>query len=132
MTSDPHLDAELGALRRTLSKTRSAANRMVWRAATQRRSSAIARLLRVLPRLVLAPTVDRTKGPTGWFITATGIDGASQLVLEIMSATAARTIEQLAEPIRVQVHHSELVDIVRLERLRHDGNVTVGFVEAQP
>jgi hypothetical protein len=129
---DALLDAELGALRRTLSRTRSVTNRVVWREAMQKRSTRIARVLRLLPRLVLAPTVDRTKGSTGWLITVTGIDGMSQAVIEVLTITTARTIEELSEPISVQVHRRDLVDVAGIEELQHDETLTVVFTESGP
>jgi hypothetical protein len=117
-------------MRRLVSRARSVANRATWREAMQHRTSAIARILRVLPSCMLASMAERTKGPNGWLISATGADGVRQVVLEVMTGTKAHAVEDLGMPIPVHVHRTELIDVARLEELLHDGSVTVVFVEA--
>lgn len=108
------------------------ANKTAWRAAVQRRTSRIARILRVLPSVVVAPTVERAKASARWIITATGVDGVSQVALEVVTGATARTIEQLGEPIAVHVHRPDLVDLARLDELELGGSVSVVFAEARP
>jgi hypothetical protein len=123
---------ELKAVRRVLSRTRSAANTIVWGAAMQRRSSRIAGILRSLPNLVLGPIVNRTKGPGAWLVTVQDADGREQLALRVVTHGAAQTVEQLAEPIPIRVHRRELVNLPRLQQLLRNGSVTVEFTEARP
>jgi hypothetical protein len=125
-----HSDAELKVLRRLVSRTRSATNKIAWRAGVQRRTSRIAGILRSLPNLVLVPIVSRSKGPEAWFVTVADIDGGDRLAVEIVTRAATGTVEGLAEPIPVRVHRRDLVDVDRLERLQRTGKVSVVFVEA--
>lgn len=132
MMPDPLLDPELAALRRLVSRTRSSANKMVWRAAVQRRTARIAGILRSLPKLIVAPGVDRMKGPKAWLITATSIDGVSQVVLELLTGTTGHTVADLGVPIPVRVRHRDLVDVTRLDQLLRNGSLTIEFAEALP
>jgi hypothetical protein len=105
---------------------------MVWRAAVQRRTARIAGILRSLPKLIVAPGVDRMKGPKAWLITATSIDGVSQVVLELLTGTTGHTVADLGVPIPVRVRHRDLVDVTRLDQLLRNGSLTIEFAEALP
>ena len=131
MRPDPCFDREIGALRQTVSRTRSAANRILWRHAMQRRSTAIARILRTLSILIVAPGVGRAKAPNGWIVTAMGVDGGSQVLLEVMTATTGHTIAELGMPIPIRVHRRELVNLPLLQQLQQAGSVTVELAEAR-
>jgi hypothetical protein len=122
-------NGELKVLRRIVSRTRSVANKVTWRAAVQRRTSRIAGIVRSLPSFVLAPIVSRAKGPEGWLVIVADIDGEDRPALEIVIRTAGRTVESLADPVTVRIHRPDLVDIRRLKELEQDGKVTVVFPE---
>jgi hypothetical protein len=125
-----HSDAELKVLRRLVSRTRSATNKIAWRAGVQRRTSRIAGVVRSLPTLLRVPIVSRARGREGWLVSVAAVDGADCLALEIVTRVAARTAEELADPIVVRVHRRDLVDLARLERLQQSGKISVESVEA--
>jgi hypothetical protein len=102
---------------------------MAWRSAVQRRTARIAGILRSLSNLVFIPIVNRAKGPEGWLVTVADVDRANHLALEIVTRVAARTIEDLADPIVVRVHRPDLVDMPRLQQLVFTGKVAVVFAE---
>jgi hypothetical protein len=130
MMPDRLLDPELSALRRLISRTRSAANKLTWQAAVQRRTTRIASVIRSLPNLLLVPIVNRAKGPEGWLVTVADVDGIDRLAVEIVTHVAARTVDELNDPIVVRVHRRDLVNIPRLEKLALTGKVTVVFAKS--
>jgi hypothetical protein len=123
-------DSELQVLRHLVTRVRSSATKVAWRRAMQRRTARIAGLLRSLATIVLAPTVNRTKAPGSWLVTASDVDGVDRLVLELVTRAAARTVDQLGAPIPIRVHRADLVDRFGLENLQQNGSVDVVSVEA--
>jgi hypothetical protein len=125
-------DGELQVLRHLLTRVRSSANKVAWQRAMQGRMARVAGLLRSVTTMVLPPTVNRTKGPDSWLVTASDADGVDRLVLEVVTRAAARTVDQLAEPIPIRVHRAELVSLSALDELQRAGNVTIVLVETRP
>jgi hypothetical protein len=106
------------------------ANKIAWRAGVQRRTSRIAGVVRSLPTLLRVPIVSRARGREGWLVSVAAVDGADCLALEIVTRVAARTAEELADPIVVRVHRQDLVDMPQLEKLALTGKVATVFAES--
>jgi len=121
---DNQFDSEIASLKRVQGEVCSAANRLVWRAAMQRRMVRIAGLLRTLPSLVVSRGVVRSKGPAGWLVTAVDSAGGTEAVLEVVTRTTGRTVEELAAPIPIRIIRADLVALPRLEELILAGTVT--------
>ena len=128
--SDQALDAELAALKRVQRQVVSAANRRAWRAAVQHRTVRIAGILRTLPSILVSPTYARTRTSGGWSVSTVGDQGVSELVLEVVTRGAVRTIEDLTGPVRVRVLLQDQVALARLQELVHAGTVTVELPES--
>jgi hypothetical protein len=127
--ADHDLDAEVAALRRVQKRVLSVAHRMTWRIAGQRWRSRIGTVVRLLPSIVIAPSFTRTKGPTGWLVQmAEGED--SGVILEIVTRSALRTVEQLNEPVAVRVLRHDKVVTARLLELASSGSITIVWPEA--
>jgi hypothetical protein len=127
--ADHALDAEIAALRRMQKRVLSVAHSMSWRLAGQRRRSRIGTVVRLLPSIVTAPSFARTKGPTGWLVSMPESE-SSAVVLEIVTRSAGRTVEQLNEPVHVRVLRHDKVVMARLQELAASGSITVISSEA--
>lgn len=122
VTSSDQFDAQLRALSAAAKAARSSIARITWRIAVQRRTSRVARILRLLPAAVNG-RLKRTKEQGAWRIT---VDGVNALVLIL---ERGRTIEELGRPLPVLVWRPALVDLLRLAELERDGTVRLVLTE---
>jgi hypothetical protein len=129
--SDHHLDAEIAALRRLQGRVMSATNRLVWRRAQQRRAIRIATLVRMLPTLVIPRGFRRSRSNVGWLGTTTDDSGRLERVLEVVTRTCPRTLEDLSGAIPVRIFDTEKVAMARVEELTMAGRITVVLPEAR-
>jgi hypothetical protein len=119
-----HLDEELAMLRHVTSTVRRAGRRTSWHAATARRSSRIAAVLRTLPRLLRRCDFKREKTVDGWAIVLETSVGKAH-VLTVETRTPARTTSDLNAPIVLHVHCPEFVDDSLLRELESRESVRV-------
>lgn len=122
-------DIELRAMKQLAGHVRSAGNKLVWRDAMQKRSTRIARALRILPKLTVKLAAQCTKIDSKWAIT---VPETTTPVLVLITRTSARTVHDLLQPLELQVLHTELVNIPRLRQLERDGLVRLVLPEATP
>jgi hypothetical protein len=123
-----YLDHELATLRHLVSRTRSAASRLLWRAATQKRTIRIATLVRLLPRIVPDRRISRSKVDGAWLVTIEHA-AASIRVMSIQTRTPGRRVEDLTAPISVRIHSPDFVDLTLLEQLEATGLAKVEKME---
>jgi hypothetical protein len=118
----PH--GELEVMIRLASVASRAASRSAWRSACQRRTTRFASLLRMIKRLVQGEHATRTKVPGAWRIEVQRPSGPV-LILSVITRARCRTVADFNQPIVVQVHEPELVNVPLLEELEMRGMVTV-------
>jgi hypothetical protein len=116
------LDAELTVLRRLTAQARTATLSAEWRSAMQQRATRAATLLRMLPRLVAGEALKRERRGDSWFVSVAGA-GTSVVVLTVATASSARSTNELAAPLAVQVYRAEFVNVSLLRTLETDGLV---------
>jgi hypothetical protein len=114
------LDQELAMLRQLATGARLVSRRLTWRAAQQRRSTAIASIVRMLPRLLRRHPFRREKSAAGWMVSVETPTGQAQ-VLTIETATPGRTTQDLRSPIRLRVHQTALLDEFVLREIEARG-----------
>lgn len=125
MDHDYYFDSELAALKRATTNACSAAARLVWRAAMQRRTRRIRTILETVPELVPSAPTRQVKRPGVWDVVVDGTSDAPITVMTLHIHTPGRSLEELAMPIPVQVHQEERVDAGRLRQLERAGVVQV-------
>jgi hypothetical protein len=119
-------DLELLSLRRATSMVRTAMTRIRWREAMQRRAIRVAAVVNMAPRLLSRRDVRRIKIDGRWAITVPEI---TEPILVLVVRTTGRTIDDLLEPLELEVHRAELVDLPRLAALELERVVKVVFKE---
>lgn len=110
----------------------SAANRMTWRAALQRRAVQIAAVTRTLPSIIAPKLFTRSRAPNGWVVRVPQEGRTPTTVLDIVTRISTRTFDEVrARPV-IRVHRSDLVSMARLQELALSGMVNVEVNEARP
>ena len=117
-------DLELAVLRHLASRARSVRAGLAWRQAAQRQAIRVARLVRLVPRLVPGLRATRSRVAAGWCV-STDEGGVRADVMTFHTRTARRTLADLIAPFVVRVHRPDLVDVPALGRLESEGLVVV-------
>lgn len=113
------VNADVEQLRAIGRAGRKYRNRLVWRRLYQRRASRISAVIAVVEQMLVAPVAK--KAADGWMFTGRGADGARRVAV-VLRVTKARTFDDLAQALDVEVVDADLVDCVDLQhRLHHLG-----------
>jgi hypothetical protein len=115
-----HLDHELASLRSLASRVNSKATALGWRVAMQQRSTRVATLVRLLPRIVPGRSPVRVKTGAGWVVSVGDVT-----VLTLETRTPGRSVDDLAAPFVVRLLHPDPVDGALLEQLESEGLIRV-------
>jgi hypothetical protein len=90
-----------------------------------RRTRRVGLVLQAMPKLVPSVPTRRVKERGAWVIVAMNTDNSAVTLVTVNTYTTGRTLQQLAEPIRVHVHRHDLVDGAALHQLERSGIVLV-------
>lgn len=118
--ADVSRDAELGFMKRILSRAESDARRARWRLEMRRRSTRISRALHFVKLAAGGPVVTLVKANGGSDVLVHG-----SMVATVVIATPGRTIEDLRAPLRVVLHRRDALREDVLGRLVTDGSIVI-------